>query len=221
MHGAKCVENRPCANTGLQCCKLCQMLPEFPKTAGDLLKFLELRINSRRKEIAPITDIGVETIAYEGRDFSYEQEGTGIVRDSYREFAVPVEVKFSDVPTLIGLAFEAKLEALAAEQAKQMSVFVHSRMNDIMEHTGTGVDAQGKPPSKELWLRMLDGMEISFDASGKPDLTFIAHPIMAEEMGKRWREWEEDLEFMEKHRVLMDRKREDFLDRESNRKLVD
>lgn len=197
------------------------MLPEFPKTAADLLTFARSRIETRRKEIAPLTDIGVQTVAHEGRNFSYEQEGTGIVHDSYHEFAIPIEVKFSDVPALFGPKFEEKLETIANEQAKQLSEFVQSRMTSIINQAGTGVNAGGKPFSKELLLTALEGMDMSFDESGKPELTFVAHPVMAEEMDKRWREWEEDTQFMAKYHALLGRKREAFLDRESNRKLVD
>lgn len=197
------------------------MLPEFPKTAADLLKFSAMRIESRRKEISPITDIGIQTVAHEGRDFSYEQEGTGIVSDTYREFKVPVEIRLDEIPGLTGKAFESKLENIANEQAKLMSDFVYSRIDQTTEQAGTRVNAGNQPPSKELWLELLERMELSFDNSGNPDFTFFAHPIMAEEMSKRWEEWEQDADFIDKHNDLLRRKREAFLDRESNRKLVD
>jgi hypothetical protein len=197
------------------------MLPEFPKTASDLLKYAAMRIDMQRKALAPITDIGIQTVAHEGRAFSYEQEGAGVVRDSYEEFATRVEVKFDEIPSLTGQVFEAKLETIANEQAKQMSKFVYSRMDDILTKAGTGVDAGGQPLSKEILLKMLEGMQVSFDESGQPDLTFFAHPTMAEEMDKRWREWTEDAEFMATYRNLLNKKREEFFDRESNRKLAD
>lgn len=197
------------------------MLPEFPKTAADLLKYAAMRIDMARKAIAPITDIGIQTVAHEGRAFSYEQEGTGVVSDSYEEFATPVELKFVEIPSLTGHAFEAKLETIANEQAKQMSKFVYSRMDDILTKAGMGVDAGGRPFSKDILLKMLEGMQVSFDEAGQPDLTFFAHPTMAEEMDKRWREWAEDEEFMAAYHDLLNKKREEFLDRESNRKLVD
>lgn len=175
----------------------------------------------RRKEISPITDIGIQTVAHEGHDFSYEQEGTGIISDTYREFATPVELKFGDIPTLIGPSFEAKLEAIANEQAKQLSDFVYARIDETIEQGGTRVDAQNKPLSKELWLNLLERIELSFDEAGKPELTFVAHPAMVEEMVKRWQEWEKDPEFRAKYQELLTKKREAFLDRESNRKLVD
>ena len=197
------------------------MLPEFPKTARDLLKIAALRIYERRKELSPITDIGIQTVAHEGRDFSYEQEGTGVVSDKYQEFKIPVEVKFDEIPTLIGRAFQEKLDAIANEQARQMSAFVYSRIDETITKAGNQVQAGNQLPSKETFLEMIGRMELSFNAAGKPDFTFFAHPVMAKHMHNQWKEWEQDEEFMSKYRELLNKKREVFLDRESNRKLVD
>jgi hypothetical protein len=197
------------------------MLPEFPKTGADILKYALMRITKRRIGLDPITNIGIQTIAHEGRGFSYEQEGTGIVTDSYHEFALPVEVKFSEVPTLIGTQFEEKLERLAEEQGKLMTSFVYSRIDAVIKQAGTGVDAGNKPISKELLLEVLDRGDLDFDKGGNPEGEWHCGPGMARHMAEQWEEWRKDPEFMAKYNELMGRKREAFLDRESNRKLVD
>lgn len=197
------------------------MLPEFPRTASEILKYALMRMTKRRIELDPITNIGIQTVAHEGAGFSYEQMGTGIVEDTYHEFALPVEVMLSEVPTLIGKNFEDKLERLAEAQGKMMTDFVYSRLDASLKQAGTSVDAGGKPLSKEALLEMFDRMDIDFDHSGNPEFEWHSGPGMAEYMAAQWKEWEQDRDFMAKYKMLMDRKREAFLDRESHRKLVD
>jgi hypothetical protein len=197
------------------------MLPEFPTTGADILKYALMRITKRRIELDPITDIGIQTVAHEGREFSYEQQGAGIVNDTYQEFKLPVEVMFSEVPDLIGTKFEEKLERLAEAQGKQLTSFVYSRIDAVIKQAGTGVDAGNKPMTKELLLEMLDRGDMDFDKLGKPEGEWHCSPGMAERMAAQWEEWSKDPEFMAQYNALIERKREAFLDRESNRKLVD
>ncbi len=75
--------------------------------------------------------------------------------------------------------------------------------------------AGGKPLSQELALQMFEKVEWT------PGSVFLAHPTMAEAMSKQWQEWEKDREFMKKFNAIMSRKKEEWRDRESHRKLVD
>ena len=68
--------------------------------------------------------------------------------------------------------------------------------------------------TQELALQMFERVEWT------PQSFFVAHPVMAERMGALWKEWEKDRAFMRKFNDLMSRKKEEWRDRESNRKLV-
>jgi hypothetical protein len=69
--------------------------------------------------------------------------------------------------------------------------------------------------TQEMVLDMMERVDWS------PDSVFIAHPVMAEAMQELWKEWEKDAAFMKKVKEVEYRKKEEWRDRESNRKLVD
>ena len=69
--------------------------------------------------------------------------------------------------------------------------------------------------SQELALEMLERVEWA------PKSVLLTHPVMAEALGKQWQEWEKDRDFMKRYNEVMTRKREQWRDRESHRKLVD
>jgi len=144
------------------------------------------------------------------------------VTEGFEEIRVPIEVKIEDIPGLVGERLLEKVDAIAEDSARQVSQIFFRKMDEITREAGTAVDARGGPPTQELWLRIFKGMEMDFDLqTGKPEITFIAHPVMAEKMVKLWNEWEKDSEFMKRYEEALAEKREEWRDRESRRKLVE
>ena len=115
----------------------------------------------------------------------------------------------------------SKVDAAASEIARQTSRIGYEKIDEAISKGGTRVDAHGQPFSQEMYLEMIDKVEMDFDRNGRPTQTIIAHPIMAKSMIARMEEWEQDEAFQKKYKELLQRKREAFLDRESDRKLVD
>jgi hypothetical protein len=68
---------------------------------------------------------------------------------------------------------------------------------------------------------MLEKMEMECEENGEPAFSLVMHPDMAEVVRKRMQEWENDRDFQDRYTAVIRLKREAWLDRESNRKLVD
>jgi hypothetical protein len=135
---------------------------------------------------------------------------------------VPIEVKIEEIPDLVGDKLLAKIDAITEETARQISQITFRKLDEVTREADMAVDAAGSPPTKEIWLEMFQKMQIDFDPkTGKPEVTMIMHPVMAEAMQKLWKDWENDTTFMKTYNALLAQKREEWRDRESRRKLVD
>ncbi len=179
-----------------------------------------LRIRDRVEANVPLMAHSRSLTQHEGHVHSHEQEGGNIISEGYEEIAAPVEIKFSEVPELVGERLIRKVDALADEMARQTSQLGYSKIDELSSAAGTAVDGKGRPFSQEMFLKALESMEIDFDERGNPQMEFHAHPDMVKVMVKRGAEWERDTNFKRRYRDLMQRKREAWRARESNRKLV-
>ena len=201
------------------------MLPDFPKSRRELYQRLRLRMDLAVQTKSPLRALGTSITQHEGMLHSYEQiteRGIRSVTEGMEEVAVPIEVKIEEIPDLVGDKLFAKLDAIAEEAARQVSRITFHKMDEVTREADMTVDAAGSPPTKEIWLEMFQKMQIDFDEkTGKPELTMIMHPVMAEAMKKLWSEWENDPLFMKRYNELLAQKREEWRDRESRRKLVD
>ena len=74
------------------------------------------------------------------------------------------------------------------------------------------------------FLDALGRIPQDFDAETlqpKPGLMLVMHPDVAASMDSKFKEWSTDPEFKAKCERLLEKKRQDWSDREVNRKLVD
>jgi hypothetical protein len=201
------------------------MLPDFPKIRHELSQRLRLRTYLKTQQNTPIKELGATITQHEGELHSYEQlthTGTRTVTEGLEEISVPIEIRIDEIPQLVGDELLARVDSIAEEAAGQASRITFRKMDQTTREAGNAFDAGGGPPTKELWLKIFDGMEIDFDpVSNRPEITFIAHPVMAEAMRKLWKDWELDTGFVQRYEDLLARKRDEWRDREGRRKLVD
>jgi hypothetical protein len=201
------------------------VLPDFPKSRRELYQKLRLRIDLTAQAKSPMSALGVRITQHEGTLHSYDQlthSGIRSVTEGLQEIKVPIEVKIEDIPGLVGDRLLERVDAIAEEAARQVSQVTFRKMDEITREAGMAVDAAGSPPTQEIWLKMFQKMEMDFDPkTGRPEVTMIMHPVMAEAMKKLWSEWENDTVFMKRYDEILAEKREEWRDRESRRKLVD
>lgn len=174
---------------------------------------------------SPLRTLGSRITQHEGVLHTYEQStdyGIRSVTEGLEEISVPIEVKIDEIPELVGEKLLARIDAIAEDAARQVSQITFRKMDQVTREAGMAVDAAGGPPTQKIWLEMFEKMEVDFDPkTGMPEVTLVMHPVMAESMQKLWIEWEKDASFMKQYGDLLARKREEWRDRESRRKLVD
>jgi hypothetical protein len=92
-----------------------------------------------------------------------------------------------------------------------------------VEHTGNKVDAAGAPFSQEHYLQMLQTVQMEFDDDGTPHMPSPFHPDPAVQsrIEARLSQWAQDSTFRARLEAVIAKQRQDWNDRESDRKLVE
>lgn len=165
--------------------------------------------------------LGMSITQHEGDTHSYEQHGSGIVEEGFNKYEIPIEIKYTEIPELIGGRLLEKVDNIAEELARQTSQAGFLKIDQELTKVGNVVSAGGKPISQDVFFEMLEKMEMVFDDTGRPDITFVLHPETYKLLRPKMEEWQQDPEFQKRYSELISLKREAWLDRENNRKLVD
>ena len=160
---------------------------------------------------------------YEGRSMRYEQVGYGEKLEDLNHQSFPIEIKFDEVPTLLGEKLDEKLEGLArAVGEHQMKTFI-AKHEETTEMTGNRMDAGGRVMDGALLLDTIEAMPADFDKDGNilPTSKFLTHPSMMETYRAAIREIENDTELKSRQRDIHAKQYSEWIDRENRRKLVD
>lgn len=159
---------------------------------------------------------------YEGSSWSLNRPDGSIVTGEFMGIEGVLTVSADEVPTLTPDKVKEKLREAALTMARQTSQGFFKDLDEQLEQHGQVFDAKGQPLDKEIFLRTLDSLQIEFDEQGEPILpALMMHPQMAESIKAEMQQWDNDPEFIKRHRALIQRKRMEWRDRESRRKLVD
>ena len=197
------------------------MLPDFPKVKSEFRKILLRQMDQMIAQRAPMAGrLGVFR-QWEGSQFSYE-DNTGAIRNSASK---EVSAKFSFPKNLapaknLEQMFEA-LRGAAEDMAKQSETMLFTTLDEVTKETGNVFDAGGKPFEPSMLLASLEKMWIDFDERGKPEMpTIVLHPDLFKSIKERLGEWDADPEIKLRRQRILAVKKEEWRDRESNRKLV-
>ena len=197
------------------------MFPDFPKLKERLLRIALIGYRQRVRSDGLIG--AIKSLHYfEGRTLQIGDVDGNIEKSSFQDISIPIEVNRAE---LIERGFQAFVDALnkAVEaMQQQLAGAFYAKMDEITRKTGNVVDAHGKPFSGELFLDSLEKVSIDFDDDGKPDFpSCVVAPELYGYIKAHAPEWEADPAFQARHAEIIARKREEWRDRESNRKLVD
>ncbi len=194
------------------------MLPDFVKIKA---KFEEIA-NSLRREFTTRGSVLREsprTRIFEGNRGSFRFEEGDTLESPYKDISAEMRITKEEV---IEKGFPVWVERLkgVADQMKQQEMQALLEETDrITEKTGNVVDGKGQQFSADLYLEMLEKVEIRFDAQGRPDMPhLICHPTNAESFK---RSCDADPEFQKKFEAVLRKKKLQWDDQESRRILVD
>lgn len=196
------------------------MLPDFPKVKESISDKLWSYFSSAMQfhstgilsQVAhrPLNEGSGSTMHYNNElshetDFKTLQTGLSITVD-----------EIMNTPEVI----YKKLEEMAKDMAFQQSKMMIEGISSISEKYGNVVQS-ANPVIAEDIINMIEKMFIDFDEQGKPIMpSILAGVEMTQKIQNAFKELEENEEFKKKFDQLIHKKKEEWNDRENNRKLV-
>jgi hypothetical protein len=198
------------------------MLPDFPAEKKRLSKYWLDYCRLRYEEYCGPLAHAQHFAAHEGGTWRLERVDGSTQESDYKDVSAHLSLLVDEVPDLTPDRIKEKMDALAKEMAQKVTRRFLDTLNAELEKMGRVVNAAGQPITPDLFLKMLDSIEMTFDERG--DLippSILIPPAVWKANEAQFKTWGGDAEFRERHRQIIERKRMDWRDRESRRKLVD
>jgi hypothetical protein len=193
------------------------MLPDFPESKREIHKKLVQLTERLEREKAPLLAQIKSFAQHEGKVHSYDRIGAKPVSEGYEELKVPLTITFSEVPDLVGDRLLAKIDAMATVLATTRMEMFRRKFDEVTREVGNALDAKGAPFTQDMFFRMLERVDMEFGPDNQPTTTWHTTP----ELTKVYESWQTDPSFRARYEEILDRKRDAWRDRESDRKLVD
>lgn len=198
------------------------MLPDFPKLRIELTRRLQSEFKKQTRLRAPLVAQIKVVAQHEGKGGSYQTEDGEIKAIDQKQVSVPVESPLASGPSFGYEDAFKKVDEAAEKMARKETKILFASLNEAVEEVGNAIDAQGQPLSAELILKAWETIQIDFDEKGNPKMpTLVFNPIQKQNVEEQFRRLKNEPQLMERHQEIMNRKRLDWYDRESRRKLVD
>ncbi len=189
----------------------------FPELEEKLNRLVEQALNNVISGSSSLLNNITRSRCFEGnksliRRSSGEEEETE-KRHSSGETEIPVEkILYGSIENIFEHYKQAAV-AMAYEQEK----FLLESIDRTVQNTGNVVDAKGQPLSPEAILQLLEMVEINFTEGGKSmTSSFACSPSAREKLQPLL----DDLVKTKEYKELIERKRNEWRDREANRTLV-
>lgn len=198
------------------------MLPDLPELKKKLRLLLRERLRQSFARQAPVIGDIRRFKSHEGDTFTIHRLDGSMTTSTYQLTEAGFSIGRQELPTLAPQQLIAKIDEAAGKLAEQASKHFFQELNEAVTRVGNVVNAQGQPISPELIFQVLEKIELDFDEDGKPHgLTMVVGPKVAEALRMLIPKWEADPELNKRYQDLIGKKREEWRDRESRRKLVD
>lgn len=197
------------------------MLPDFPKTKRKLGEAIDKYLQYLIRQDPLLSEIREER-HFEGNRMSSITENGQLGQSAYEEISAGYSIRREDIIVKGPMAFVENIHSVAEKMKKQKAKLLFDKFKEVTDKTGNIVDAKGRPLTFKLLMQLLEKISIDFDDHGNPFLpTLVISPAMGAKLKHKLPEWEANPEYKKKLEELIARKREEWNDRESHRKLVD
>ncbi len=196
------------------------MLPDFP----DLKKKLARRIRARMKAVhashtAPLSAAGMIHIPEGDRVMSIDEDGLES-EIPMKQHRVTVTITDDEVETLTTEEMIRRFDNAAQQMATQTGKTFIESLDRSVQSVRNVVNYHGKITADDLFA-MYEKVQIDFDEQGRPELpTLVCGKKMYSELTDLLPELDDNPAMRERLAQIIERKREEWRDRESSRKLV-
>ena len=198
------------------------MLPRFPKADKEMRDLFFSQVFDAMHAAAPmLLQIPIRP-QREGREGSFQDESGRVRLIDFQHQAAAVQIKAEDAR---GMTLEQFVEAArkpGTELGTKMASDIYSTISAATEEVGNVINAGGGPFTFDLLLACIEKVQLDFLPNGQarfPELHL--GPAAYADVQRQMPVWNKDPECRKRFEEVLRRKREEFLEREARRRLVD
>jgi hypothetical protein len=197
------------------------MLPDFPRIKNGIQEIIKQELQNQIRQEPFLSQFKVKQV-FEGNKMSIKTENGELDQINYKEIYSKHSIDREDVIMRGPIVFMENIQSMAEEIIKQETRNIFSKFNDITKKTGKVVNGKGDPFTHDLLLELLEKIQIDFDDQGNPYMpALVVPPNIFSKLKEKLPEWEANPEYKRKFEEIINKKRREWHDRESHRKLVD
>ncbi len=197
------------------------MLPDFLKTKEKLKKMIHSEIKKGQLlHLGPLANAPVSRMFEGNQSIIVREDGTPADM-SPKQMTSELVINLADIEEMTHEMLLDKINAMAKELAEKQAKLSYEAISKAAEEVGNVVDADGETFSIDMFLEALEKIDRDFDKTGNPsELTWSVSPALFPLIAKVIEQAKTDPEINRRFEALIERKREEWRVRESNRKLV-
>ena len=198
------------------------MLPHFPKSYEQMTKLRDEKLWEGYYSASPILSQIRARPQREGQQASFQDEEGRIRQIEYKKTSVATERKLKDAR---GMSFDEFVSAASEpgrEMGREIMRGLFEMLDKVTRETGNVVNAGGRGLTPDLFLDLFEKVQFDFRPDGTPILPSLnLGSAMHAQFQLLWPEWIQNADFQVRMNRILERKREEFYEREACRRLVD
>jgi hypothetical protein len=195
------------------------VLPDFPELKTRLSKLLVARMKSVQKHTTPFANLASVHV-WEGNCVKMIRGDGSEDTIDMKHHRVQIQLTDEEIENLSSEDMQRKFDKAAREMARQMSVTGFESLNKTISDAGNVVHYKGALTIDDVF-RMYGTVAIDFDENGRPELpTIMCNEAMREQFHCLLSQINSDPDTKRKLAAMLERKKEEWRDREASRRLV-
>lgn len=196
-------------------------LPDFPRQkhllASLLREFLKREVHSL---LGPFPSKGHFVHEGDGLETSFHEQPREEVE--FETMRVKREVQYDELRQMDVAALLSRTKDTARKVAEQLHSHALKRVDEATRKAGTAIDLEGQGLTPEALMQLYEAIDIDFRADGAtPQLVIVGSPKNIPHLTAVLEALEDDPALKRQFNGLLERKREEWRDREADRRLVD
>ncbi|MEW6095401.1 MAG: hypothetical protein AB1567_02585 [bacterium] len=196
------------------------MLPDFPNLKRKLQKLLIYRMKRIHSASMP-SFYAVPKRVFEGNRLIVVWEDGSSEELKIKEDKAKIDLNLQEVETITPDIILDKIDAAAKEIAMQQSKRFFEQIDKAVNKVGNVIDVKGRSLCIDDYFQLLEKIWIDFDENGEPILpTSVPNEKTLKSISKVLSQLKTDPECKKRYAEIIERKKEEWRVRESNRKLV-
>lgn len=198
------------------------VLPDFPDEKRKLKNLAASMVDAARRQADAFLDSLSGITIHEGDKLVHITEDGTTHGSEFREFSTSTCLDADDCRRRWFWDVVGEASRMGDDLASQLGAAFFEEVERATREAGTQFDAGGRPLDGHMFLDMLEGMDIAFDANDEPIMpVFLPGPALYQEIAERAADWDAAPEYQKRRADIISRKRDEWHAREARRRLVD